>query len=160
MYSETSWLGRIGFEDNPTTAIALHLLKISAIGSAPLASNSDPSGIAILMFSVLLCVLCARTSVPSVLSLFPRECCCPIIKCPRNSFARAIFQSLGHQSQVTTHESPVPFNVLLSRHSPLSLTRRQLRLAFALGQHTAQRSKQLIIFFRLAHQDAIRRLNA
>src|SRR6266568_4688886 len=45
MYSVTSWLGRIGFDDNPTTAIVLHFFRISAIGSAPrFAANSEPSG--------------------------------------------------------------------------------------------------------------------
>src|SRR5205823_8093635 len=28
MYSDTSWLGRIGFDDNPTTAIVLYLRKM------------------------------------------------------------------------------------------------------------------------------------
>src|SRR5436305_13611562 len=45
MYSVTSWLGRVGFDDNPTTAIVLHFCSISAIGSAPLfAAKSEPSG--------------------------------------------------------------------------------------------------------------------
>jgi hypothetical protein len=35
MYSDTSWLGRIGFDDNPTTAIVLDLLKMPAMGSPP-----------------------------------------------------------------------------------------------------------------------------
>src|SRR6266852_4481906 len=52
MYSVTSWLGRIGFEDNPTTAIVLQLFKISAMGSAPLlAPNSDLSGTSTLIAS-------------------------------------------------------------------------------------------------------------
>ena len=54
MYSDTAWLGRIGFEDNPTTAIVLHFCKISEIGSVPfLAPNSDPSGTSTLIASFL-----------------------------------------------------------------------------------------------------------
>src|SRR6266576_714255 len=54
MYSDTSWLGRIGFDDNPTTAIVLYLRKMPAIGSPPLcAPNSDPSGTSTLIASLL-----------------------------------------------------------------------------------------------------------
>src|SRR5215469_14023014 len=54
MYSETSWLGRLGFDDNPTTAIVLYLLKMSAIGSPrPFTANSDPSGSSTLIASFL-----------------------------------------------------------------------------------------------------------
>src|SRR5271169_1946051 len=34
MYSVTPKLGRVGFEDNPTTAIVLYLFRICRIGSA------------------------------------------------------------------------------------------------------------------------------
>src|SRR5689334_20415181 len=45
MYSVTSWLGLIGFEDNPTTAIVLHFFKMFVMGSLPFfAANSDVSG--------------------------------------------------------------------------------------------------------------------
>src|SRR6516162_146301 len=45
MYSDTSWLGRMGFDDNPTAAIVLHFFRISWIASTPrVAANSEPSG--------------------------------------------------------------------------------------------------------------------
>src|SRR5215472_8836848 len=43
MYSDTSWLGRIGFDDSPTTATVRYLLRISATGSRPCAPSSEPS---------------------------------------------------------------------------------------------------------------------
>src|SRR6266851_5214015 len=50
MYSVTPWLGRIGFEDNPTTAIVLLSLSIFVIGSpSPRPPVSAPPGMCILM---------------------------------------------------------------------------------------------------------------
>src|SRR6266568_2437474 len=50
MYSDTSWLGRIGLEDNPTTAIVLLSLNIFVIGSpSPRPPISAPPGMCTLM---------------------------------------------------------------------------------------------------------------
>src|SRR5260370_9801310 len=66
MYSVTPWLGRIGFEDNPTTAIVLLSLSIFVIGSpSPRPPVSAPPG---------MCTLMAWPSVfrlPHLLPLFP-----------------------------------------------------------------------------------------
>src|SRR5207249_10538819 len=44
MYSVTPWLGRIGFEDSPTTAIVLYFFRssriVSALASAPSGSST------------------------------------------------------------------------------------------------------------------------
>src|SRR5689334_10494779 len=63
MYSVTSWLGRIGFDDNPTTAIVLHFLKISATGSAlPCGTKLELSGTNTLIAPSTQAFLCAAPS--------------------------------------------------------------------------------------------------
>src|SRR5438876_10387384 len=66
MYSVTPWLGRIGFEDNPTTAIVLYFFSSSRIASVPgCPKEFPPSGRSTLI---------ARPPVfplPHLLPLFP-----------------------------------------------------------------------------------------
>src|SRR5260370_16680395 len=72
MYSVTPWLGRIGFEDNPTTAIVLNFFRISRIVSAPgCVKESAPSGTKILIaLRVHPCLRASRSPAPWPTNIF------------------------------------------------------------------------------------------
>src|SRR5215472_5847316 len=77
MYSVTSKLCRIVFEDKPTTAIVLHSFRISVMGSLPsLVRNSEPSGTRTLIASQtrpsLLVSLSLAPLPPNIFHFLPR----------------------------------------------------------------------------------------
>src|SRR5260370_38896297 len=116
MYSVTPWLGRIGFEDNPTTAIVLNFFRISRIVSAPgCVKESAPSGTKILIaLRVHPCLRASRSPAPWPTNIFhflppspPKSLSLRRIP-PTPAPARSRPFATGHRSALCTPPPPPP----------------------------------------------------
>src|SRR5260370_41942138 len=114
MYSATPWLARIGFEDNPTTAIVLYFLRISRIVSAPgCLEKSAPSGTKILIAPRVRLHRRASGSLapwpPNISRFLPLSLskCASLLECPSTpAAARSLPSGAGHRSALAHPDPP------------------------------------------------------